>query len=253
MKTTVAIAAFVVCGYLVGIQAHAQDANGTLPDVTAPYGVAPVDDEHVFYHALLEEFEGRLGANNSFRWEGEAWAGTDINRLWLKSEGERTGNGDLEDGQHELFYDRPISSYFDLQAGLRTDIDSKPGRTWAALGIEGLAPLFFHVSATAYVSSEGHYAAKLEANYDLLLTQRLILQPQVEMNFYSKSDPARQIGSGLADVDTGLRLRYEFSRKFAPYIGLTYESKFGGTADFAHAVGERASDLRFTLGIRAWL
>ena len=231
-------------------RADAQDPQGN-PTTAAPFG-DPIQDGHIYYHAVFEEFEGRYGADNAFRWQGEAWAGTDTNRVWIKSEGEAS-NGDVEDGQHEVLYDRPVTSYFDLQAGIRTDLDSRPGRTWAALGIEGLAPLFFHVSATAYASSEGHYAGKVEGSYDLLLTQRLILQPQIEMNFYSKADPARRIGSGFADLDTGLRLRYEFSRKFAPYIGVAYEGRFGGTADFARAGGERASDVRFLAGIRAWL
>jgi copper resistance protein B len=217
----------------------------------APFG-APVDDEHVFYHALLDEFEGRFGRDASFRWEGEAWAGTDMNRIYLRSEGEVTG-GKIEDGQQELLYARPISTYFNVQGGMRYDLDSRPGRGWAAIGIEGLAPLFFHVSATGYASDEGHLAAKLEGSYDLLLTQRLILQPQAEMNFYSKADPTREIGSGLSDIDLGLRLRYEFSRKFAPYIGVTYESKFGGSADFSRAAGEHPTDLRLTVGVRAWL
>ena len=246
-------AALVFCNALAMVStqgAHAQGAQGGAT-VAAPFG-DPVQDERVYYHALLDEFEGRFGADSSFRWEGEAWAGTDANRVWLKSEGEAT-KGNVEDGQQELLYDRPISSFFDLQAGLRTDLDSRPGRTWAAFGIEGLAPLFFHVSATGYVSSEGHYAAKLEGDYDLLLTQRLILQPQAELNLYSKSDPVRLLGSGLSDLDTGLRLRYEFSRKFAPYIAMTYENKFGQTADLARRDAERSSDLRFSAGIRMWL
>jgi copper resistance protein B len=218
----------------------------------APFG-APVADKGTFMHAFLEEFEGRFGAENSFRWQGEAWWGTDSDRLWVKSEGETNGAGNVVDGQHEILYDRPITSFFDLQAGLRVDADSHTGRKWAALGVEGLAPLFLHVSATGYASDEGHFAAKLEGDYDLLLTQRLILQPQIETNFYAKSDPGRRLGSGLADLDTGLRLRYEFSRKFAPYVAATYEDSFGSTATFTRADGERTSELRFTAGIRMWL
>ncbi len=230
--------------------AHAAPAAG--PPSAAPFGVAPVADEHVFYHVLLSQLEGRFGGSNSFRWEGEAWAGTDENRLLLRSEGELT-NGEVDDGQQELFYSRPISTYFNAQVGGRYDLDSLPGRGWGALGIEGLAPLFFHVAATAYVSGDGHFAAKLEGSYDLLITQRLILQPQVEMNFYTRDDPARRIGSGLSSIDTGLRLRYEITRKFAPYVGVTYEGKFGGTADFARDEGAQANEVRFTAGLRLWL
>lgn len=217
----------------------------------SPFG-PPMGGMEVYTHVILSQLEGRFGAGSSLRWSGEAWTGTDMNRLWLKSEGEVT-DGRLEDGQQEIFYDRPISSYFDLQAGIRSDIDAAAGRTWAAFGVQGLMPYFFEVSATAYASSSGHYAAKLEGSYDLLITQRLILQPQAEANFYSKADPARGLGSGLSDIDAGLRLRYEFSRKFAPYIGVTYEGRLGGTAGIARAAGERTDDVRLTVGVRAWL
>ena len=245
-----AIVVYAVIGASPGA-AFAQMMVGS-PTDAAPFG-NPISDESIYYHAVLNQFEGRFGSENSFRWEGEAWAGSDTNRIWLKSEGETNAKGDIEDGQHELLYDRPISTYFDVQGGLRLDADSRSGRTWAAAGVEGLAPLFFRVSATGYASSEGHYAAKLEGDYDLLLTQRLILQPQVELNFYTKDDPARRIGTGLSDLDSGLRLRYEFSRKFAPYVALTYENRFGGTATFSRAMGEGPSALRFAVGLRAWL
>jgi copper resistance protein B len=241
----------VIAGMLGAIPAANAEMGSSGPTVAAPFG-APVDDEYVFYHAVLDQFEGRFGRGNSFRWEGEAWAGTDTDRVRLKSEGE-AANGNVEDGQQELLYARPISTYFDLQGGMRYDLDSRPGRGWAAFGIEGLAPLFFHVSGTGYVSDRGYFAAKLEGSYDLLLTQTLILQPRVEMNFYSKADPSRFVGSGLSDLDAGLRLRYEVSRKFAPYIGVVYENKFGGSANFARTGGGRPSDLRFAAGMRIWL
>jgi len=217
----------------------------------APFG-APVMDRHVFYHALLDELEGRFGSEQSFRWEGEAWAGTDENRVWLKSEGTLT-NGILGDSQQQVFFSRAITTYFDAQVGARYDLDSKPGRGWAAFGIEGLAPLFFHVAATGYVSGDGRLAARLEGSYDLLLTQKLILQPRIEMNFYTQDDPRREIGSGLSDLDAGLRLRYEITRKVAPYIGVTYEGKYGGTADHARASGAPTDEIRFVAGLRLWL
>ena len=250
MRTTLGLLVGAIAG-VTAAAACAQEQQGG-PTSAAPFGDF-IQDERVYTHLLLDELEGRFGADNSFRWEGEGWAGTDTDRLWLKSEGETNARGAVEDGQQELLYDRAFSSYFDLQAGVRSDIDSGSGRTWAAFGVEGLAPLFVHVSGTAYASSEGHYAARLEGDYDLLLTQRLILQPQLEMNFYSKDDPGRRIGSGLADFDSGLRLRYEFSRKFAPYLALTYEGRHGATAGFAQAEGERASELRFAVGLRTWI
>ena len=151
-----------------------------------------------------------------------------------------------------MFYARPISTYFNLMAGGRYDMDSLPGRGWGALGIEGLAPLFFRVGVTGYVSGDGHFAAKVEGSYDLLITQRLILQPQIEMNVYTKDDLARHIGAGLAEIDAGLRLRYEITRKVAPYVGVTYTGKFGRTAEIARADGSPTDEIRFALGLRAW-
>lgn len=234
---------------LAGLVPATAQADGA--PSSAPFG-QPVGDEQVYTHLILNQFEGRQGANSAFRWSGEGWAGTDTNRLWVRSEGQVTSRGTVHDSQQEAFYDRPVSPYFDLQAGLRSDIDSNAGRTWAALGVEGLAPYFFELSATAYMSDGGHYAAKLEGSTDWLITQRVILEPQFEMNFYTRNDPARVTGSGLADIDAGLRLRYEFSRKFAPYIGVTYEGKYGRTANLTRAAGDDTSALRFVLGIRAW-
>ena len=242
----------------IGLAAFAADgarAQTMVADssVAAPFG-SPVGDQRVYVHAMFDQLEGRLGGggDNAFRWEGEGWAGTDFNRLWIRSEGEVDGRGVVSDGQQEILYDRPVTTYFDLQGGVRYDADSGPGRGWAAFGIEGLAPWFIKVSATAYVGPSGRYAAKVMASYDQLLTNRLILEPEAEVNLYGKDDAARRIGSGLSDLDTGLRLRYEISRKFAPYIAVTYEQKFGQTARFVRAAGERSSAARFTTGVRAW-
>ncbi len=242
------IAAAITTTWSMSASAQMQGAD---PNSSAPFG-SPVDDEHVWMHVILEQFEGRIGGENRLRWDGEAWTGTDTHRLWLKSEGELQ-DGKVSDGQHELLYDTPISSYFDLQAGLRYDIDDRASRGWAAFGIEGLSQYFFHLSATAYASDRGHFGAKLFGSYDLLITQRLILQPEIELNLYTKAEPKRLVGSGLSDLDTGLRLRYEISRKFAPYVGIAYEKRFGQTGRLTAAAGEKTDVLRFALGIRAWL
>ena len=237
--------ALTICPCAAVAQGHTGAASEA-----APFG-SPVEDQHVWFHALLDQFEARLESETTLRWEGELWTGTDTHRLWLKSEGE-VQHGELEDGQHEILYDRPITTYFDIQAGLRYDIDSRAGRGWAALGVEGLAPYFFHVTATAYASDQGHFAAKLAGSYDLLITQRLILQSAIEANFYSKADPKRLIGPGLSDLDVGLRLRYEIVRKFAPYIGLTYEKNVGRTGAYTAAAGGTTDSVRFAVGIRSW-
>ena len=212
----------------------------------------PVMDQGIYAHAILNQLEGRWnGSNSEFRWEGQGWVGTDYDKLWIKSEG-TLSKGAVDDGQQQFLYSRAVTTYFDLQGGLRSDIDSRPTRDWAAFGIQGLAPYFFDLEVTGFVSGEGHLAAKLEASYDLLLTQRLILQPQVEFNVYSKADPARLVGAGFSDIDTGLRLRYELSRKFAPYIGVVYQGKSGQTANFARQAGESTGDFRFAFGVRVW-
>ena len=219
----------------------------------APYG-NPVADNRVYIHGFFDQLEGRIGDGTYFRWDGQAWIGDDYNKLWLKSEGRyNPGNrGRMEDGDHEALYDRPISRYFDVQGGVRVDLDSNRTRTWAALGIQGLAIGFWNVEATAYASDNGHYAARLKASYDLLLTNRWILQPEAELNFYTKSDPGRRTGSGLSDIDAGLRLRYELSRKFAPYVGVSYSGLFGQSATFARREGESPHQVRFTFGVRTW-
>ena len=221
---------------------------------TIPAMEAPVMDNQIFAHVLLDQFEGRTnGPDNELRWEGEAWVGTDMNKLWLKSEG-FSDDSTVSDGDHEALYDWPIPRmrYFDAQAGVRTDLDSGPIRTWAAVGIEGLAPYYFQFAPTFYIRDGGHVAGRLAGSYDLLLTQRWIIQPEAELNFYSKDDPTRHIGSGLSDLDTGVRLRYEISRKIAPYAGFAYNGKYGNTASYARQMRGMISDTRFVFGLRLW-
>jgi copper resistance protein B len=215
---------------------------------------APVKDNRVLSFLMFDELEGRSnGPNNRFRWDGQGWLGTDFNKLWIKSEGTVT-NGITSDGDQEILYGRPIPRmrYFDWQAGARLDLDSGPVRAWLALGAEGLAPYFFNFEPTIYVRDGGRVAARLQGSYDLYLTQRLILQPQAEINFYSRADAARRIGSGLSDLDGGVRLGYRFSRKFAPYVGYVYSGAFGGTAQFNRQAGESGSSSQVVFGIWLW-
>jgi len=214
----------------------------------------PVKDNQVLNFIMFEQLEGRTnGPTKSFRWDSQGWIGTDFNKLWIKSEG-TVKNGIASDGDHEILYDRPIphTRYLDWQAGLRVDGDSGPTRTWAAIGVQGLAPYFFDLEPTLYIRDGGHVAGRLQGLYNLYLTQRLILQPQIEMNFYSQADPARGIGTGLSDLDGGVRLGYQFSRKFAPYIGYVYSGVFGGSAKFSRQTGEPTGSNQFVFGIWVW-
>jgi copper resistance protein B len=235
--------------------AHAQAPTVRLsPDPAVPLVLPPpINDQKIEYHALLDQLENRSsGSSNNLRYEGLAWAGTDYDKLYLKFEGTRRSNGNFGDGINEALYARAISTYFDLQTGVRVDLDNGRGRTWYALGIQGLAIQFFNVEATAYVSSGGHFAAKLNASYDIPITNRLFLQPQAELNLYSKNDTGRGVGSGFSELDAGLRLRYEITRKFAPYIGVAYTRAFGPTATFARQEGSPVNDVRFVFGVRTW-
>lgn len=236
--------------------AHAADGGttGGMDDAPVAYvgGMPPVMDHMLYSHALLDEFEARANSHGGqFRYDGQAWFGTDYDKLWLKSEGTVGTDGRFGDGDHEVLYDRAVSRYFDVQSGVRVDIDAGPTRAWGAVGVEGLALYFFQLEATAYFSDRGA-AARLQGSYDLLLTNRLILQPQVEMNLYSTNDRARGNGRGLSDLDTGLRLRYEWHRKIAPYLGVTYTSSFDQAASMARARGQRVHGVNVTAGIRLW-
>jgi copper resistance protein B len=238
----------------VGYARSAPAASQGRLDPSDAGGEPPVMDNQIFGHVLFDQLEGRTnGPDNEFRWDGEGWIGTDMNKLWLKSEG-FLEHGKATDGDTEALYDRPIPflRYFDWQTGVRYDLDSDPGRTWGAIGIEGMAPYFFEFAPTFYFSNSGRFAGKITGSYDLLITQRLIAQPQIEMNFYSKSEPSRGIGTGLSELDTGLRLRYEISRKFAPYIGFAYTQTFGETATFTQEGGGIVHDPRFIFGVRVW-
>lgn len=219
----------------------------------APYGT-PIADDRLYGHAIFNQLEGRIGNSAYGRWSGQAWIGNDYNKLWLKTEGRYNAErkSKFGDGDHELLYDRPINQFFNLQAGLRYDGDSKPGRTWAVFGVQGLAAGFWNVEASFYASGGTRFALKTNASYDYRFTQRLILQPQIETNWYSRGEEARGVGGGLSDIDSGLRLRYEISRKFASYIGVTYQRFFGPTATFREADGSSRNDWRAVVGVRAW-
>lgn len=226
------------------------------PVVHYVHNMPPVMDHNTYFHVLMEQFEGRYTAGDSLlRYSGQSWFGTDHDKLWIKSEGTVDGHRHMSDGDHEFLYDHAISTYFDLQAGVRLDLDSGPTRAWGAVGVQGLALYFFDVSATAYFNAQG-VAGKLEGSYDLLITNRLILQPQAEFNFYSHTDAQRDVSQGFSDIDAGLRLRYEFKRKIAPYIAVTYAGHYGNTAN--HTANWRGTadngpeDIRFTFGVRTW-
>jgi copper resistance protein B len=199
----------------------------------------------------LAEVQARAG-RDGYRWDGEAWIGGDINRLWLKSEGEGAFREGVESAEVQALYSRAIGPYFNLQAGVRHDFRPSPTRTYATVGFEGLAPYMFEVEGALFLSNKGEVLGRLEGYYDQRLTQRVTLQPRVEFNLSAQDVPEIRIGSGLTDAELGLRLRYEISRQFAPYIGVSYEAKTGRTADFARADGKDPTTTNFVAGVRFW-
>ncbi|MEN1929393.1 copper resistance protein B [Luteimonas sp. MJ250] len=184
-------------------------------------------------------------------WEAQGWFGTDLHRLWLRTEGERSG-GTTESADLELLYGRSVSAWWDVVAGVKRDFAPDDSQTWAAFGVQGLAPYMFEVSVTGYVGESGRTALVAEAEYELLLSNRLILQPVVEATLFGKDDPARGVGSGLSSMEAGLRLRYELNRHFAPYIGVVHERTFGGTSRLRRSDGGSSRDTRAVIGFRFW-
>ena len=197
----------------------------------------------------LEGFDTDDGAGQA--WEAQSWIGTDLNKVWLRSEGERAG-GHTEAADLEVLYGRAFARWWDVVAGVRHDFKPGDSQDFLAIGVMGLAPYKFEVEATAYLGERGQTAARFEVEYETLLTNRLILQPLVELNLHGKDDPSRGIGSGLSTAEAGVRLRYEFTRQFAPYIGIVHERAFGRTADFRRDDGEDTSDTRLVAGVRIW-
>ncbi|WP_442246973.1 copper resistance protein B [Stenotrophomonas riyadhensis] len=212
----------------------------------------PVHDNTIQHYVLLNRLETwDADPGTGLSWEAQSWVGTDLNRLWVRSEGERS-DGRTESADLELLYGRSISTWWDVVAGVRQDFKPGGSQSFAAIGVQGLAPMKFEVAATAYIGEAGQTAARLEAEYELLLTNRLILQPLVEANFFGKNDPRRGTGAGLSTAEIGLRLRYEFTRKFAPYIGVVYQRAFGNTADLRREELERVDDTQLVFGLRTW-
>ena len=209
-------------------------------------------DEQNFAMLRMDRLEAvRSDNNTSGLYDLQAWFGRTYDRLVLKAEGS-VDNGKLEEASTELLWGHAVATYWDAQLGLRYDSGEEPNRGWLALGVQGLAPYWFELDITGYVGEQGRTALSLEAEYEILFTQRLILQPRLEADVYGKEDAERGTGAGLSDVSAGLRLRYEIRREFAPYAGVEWAGRYGGTADYARAAGLDSSEARAVAGVRFW-
>jgi copper resistance protein B len=205
------------------------------------------------YRVMVDRIEARIRDDrDGYLWDAEGWYGGDIDKLWLKSEGEGAFGGKPDQVEVQALWSHAVTPWFDAQAGLRYDFRPDPERAHLVVGAKGLAPYFFEIDAAAFLSDEGDLTARLEAEYDQLITQRLVLQPRAELNAAAQNVDEIGVGSGLSSVEAGLRLRYELTPEFAPYLGVGYERKLGETADFARADGEDAGSWSILLGLRTW-
>ena len=209
-------------------------------------------DDPLLTKVMVGQFELRnTEGSDPVVLEAQGWIGKDLNKLWVKVDVENV-SGKTDEAELQFLYSKAIAPYWDVQVGWRHDKMPTPNRDWFAVGFQGLAPYFFEIDAAAFIGNNGQTALRLEAEYEIMLTQKLILTPEVEINAYSKDDEATGVGSGLSDIELGLRLRYEIRREFAPYIGVNWNKTYGDTANFSRDEGEDVSDTQFVVGIRAW-
>ncbi len=214
---------------------------------------AGMEDDPTLIKLMIDQFEQRYGDDEDpVVLESDIWIGKDLNKLWFKADVESV-DGETEQADLELRYSRAVAPFWDFQAGLRQDLKpSDETRSWLALGFRGLAPYFFDIDAALYLGENGRSQVTFDTEYEILFTQKLILTPEVQLTINGKEDKALGLGSGLSSVETGLRLRYEIIREFAPYIGVNWAGVFGKTSDYVEAAGGQSSDTQFVVGIRAW-
>jgi copper resistance protein B len=218
----------------------------------AEVGHAHMDDDPLVGMVLVDQLEWQNASpDDALAWNVSAWIGHDTGRALFRSEGEAT-SGDVESARTELLWSKPVAAWWDLVGGLRQDFGTGPGRTYGLIGVQGTAPYRFHIEADLFGGERGQFGTRLESDYEILLTNRWILVPRAELEAFGKDDAATGIGSGLSQLELGLRLRYEIRREFAPYLGLEWNGKFGDTADFAEEADESVRDTRFVAGLRVW-
>jgi len=243
-------------------QNHSQTSHTPVPtlsqaDLAAAF---PATDPHAMQHAprwnhfvLIDQLEGWDNAHGSGQnWQGKAWLGGDINRLWLRSEGQRVDKH-LATWSVDALYGRALSPWWDVVAGVRHDSNKQAADlTRAVIGVQGVAPYHFELSATAYLGGTRKAELIIEAEYNLLLSNRLIFQPLLETHWVSTDDRPRGVGNGLNKIQTGVRLRYEITRRFSPYIGFVHERHYGTTADWQRESGQSSKESRWVAGLRVW-
>ncbi len=219
--------------------------------VSTTKALASGEDDPLLTKIMFEQIENDLKEDDTSSWDAQAWIGYDFHKMWFKTEGEYQ-DSDNREFELQALYSRAIAPYWDIQLGIRENHSSSKSRQWGVIGFQGLAPYYFDIDASLFIGNGGRAGIRLSAEYEMLLTQRLILTPEFEVNFHSDNDVDMGVGSGLSELGAGLRLRYEIIREFAPYIGVDWTKKYGNTADYAREEGEEVSESRFVVGFSAW-
>jgi copper resistance protein B len=205
------------------------------------------------FSVLADQLEARIrDGHDGYLWDAQAWYGGDIDKVWLKSEGDGVFGEGVEEAELQVLWSHAIAPWWDFQLGARHDFEPDPQRTHLVVGIQGLAPYEFEIDAAAFLSDEGDLTARFEGEFDVLITQRLILQPRLEFDLAAQDVPEIGVGAGLSSIEAGVRLRYEIEREFAPYAGVEYQQLIGDTADFARAAGEDVGGWNVVIGVRSW-
>jgi copper resistance protein B len=210
-----------------------------------------MDDRRRFRKVMFDRLEWQEGEASAFGWDAAAWYGGDYHKLWLEAEGERAG-GRTQESRVEASWDRIVSAWWSLRAGVRHDGGIGPSRDWLSVGVAGLAPGFVEVEALLHLGEGGRTAFRLTTERDVRISRRLVLQPEAELAAHGRDDPQKLIGAGLSVIELGLRLRYEWRRELAPYVGIRWVGHFGDSADLRRAAGEEADELQWVAGLRAW-
>tara|TARA_R110002049_G_scaffold272614_3_gene450231 strand:+ start:781 stop:1521 length:741 start_codon:yes stop_codon:yes gene_type:complete len=239
---------FLVTSLLLPCAAHAYEPAGTPPDWKMP-----MHEPGPYWKVLGDRLEAGFSDDaDTYTWDIQAWYGGDRNRLWVKTEGEGEQGHSPEDAELQLLYGRMLAPFWDWQIGVRYDLEPNPSRTHLVLGLQGVIPYEFEFDGAVFISDEGVATARAELEYDLKITQRLILQPRLEVNAAFSADEQLGLGSGLNSTELGLRLRYELRREFAPYIGIAWEQLYGDTREIARSGGESGSLTSLVVGFRGW-
>lgn len=214
--------------------------------------IAATADDPLTSKVTVDKFERRAtDGPDPLVFDADAWIGYDLQKFRLKTEVENM-DGEIEEAELQLLYSRAFSAFWDIQAGWRRDIRPEPERDFLVLGFIGLAPYMVEIDTAVFLGESGQVGVRLDAEYEYMLTQRLVLAPEIEIDIYGKDDQDVGVGSGLSEMELGLRLRYEVRREIAPYVGVNWTKKFGSTADLATDEGEQTSDVQVVVGVRAW-